>query len=627
MMETAIESKWLRSAIRHSLSAKSYTSSLDGPGPPEQNDPRFRKLVEGIYYSRKLILTYHLAIFGLLLFAAGLHWFERSRTWRRGPTSQLQQLRDDAACDRDAAIKALQNGAEIEGGSSSGSSTLEGTEDLGLQFKNVDEATPLFHDGHTLRPVHPRRSLIRSIQAFLIYQPRPIPLVNKALPSNAYTIIIVGFIALNIFYTFFHINFTVLELFVFADRCGLVFAANLPLLYLLAAKTQPLRFLTGHSYESLNIIHRRLGELLCLEALLHSVGMVMTWYTLLRPIGFTLTRFLLNKVIILGIACFISYETLYFTSLASFRQRWYELFLGLHVFLQATGLALLFFHHPNSRVYVGVALGIVLTDRLIYRIGIKSTHFPATAEIMEDGETVRISANVTLEPCNTLHRLLGRNISQGWQSADHVFVSVPSLGRGHVLQAHPFTIMSPAPQANDRDARLDLLIRAQEGFSADVLREAMERSSLAIRIDGPYGSHHARALLQACDLALLVAGGSGIAVAWPLVHFLLIQNPPRKIILVWVVHRESHVSWVGWPALREAGSTGVRVLVPTATEVAGRPDLNALLRRLVIEDGTGKRTAVVGSGPDSMGRSVRNACAEMVQAGWSIGVAIEKFGW
>jgi hypothetical protein len=45
---------------------------------------------------------------------------------------------------------------------------------------------------------------------------------------------------------------------VFADRCGLVFA-NLPLLYLLAAKTQLHRLLTGYSYESLNIVHRRLG--------------------------------------------------------------------------------------------------------------------------------------------------------------------------------------------------------------------------------------------------------------------------------------------------------------------------------------------------------------------------------
>lgn len=48
--------------------------------------------------------------------------------------------------------------------------------------------------------------------------------------------------------------------------------ANLPLLYLLAAKNQPLKLLTEYSYEALNVFHHRLGELLCLEAMIHAVG-------------------------------------------------------------------------------------------------------------------------------------------------------------------------------------------------------------------------------------------------------------------------------------------------------------------------------------------------------------------
>jgi hypothetical protein len=62
-------------------------------------------------------------------------------------------------------------------------------------------------------------------------------------------------------------------------------------------------------------------------------------------------------------------------------------------------------------------------------MGIKSATFPATVEIMEDGETVRVSANFMLEPSSILQQLLGRNITKGWQSSDHVLVSVPSLGR------------------------------------------------------------------------------------------------------------------------------------------------------------------------------------------------------
>jgi hypothetical protein len=154
------------------------------------------------------------------------------------------------------------------------------------------------------------------------------------------------------------------------------------------------------------------------------------WYTLLRPIEFTLTRFLLNKVILLGIASFISYEALYFTSLASFRKHWYELFLELHVFLQATALVLLFFHHPNSRVYVGIALGIFLFDRLIYRVGVMSVTFPATAEVMEDGKTVRISAKFSAATKQYLPPVLMEKHYQRLASFGSCFRVCPIYGMG-----------------------------------------------------------------------------------------------------------------------------------------------------------------------------------------------------
>jgi hypothetical protein len=109
-----------------------------------------------------------------------------------------------------------------------------------LTDQDVDEEIALLHNGHTLWPLHPRKSLIRSIQAFMICQPQPIPLVNKILPSTAYTIIIIGFIALNIFYTFFHINFNIFELFVFADAVAWYLPPNsLCSIFLLQRHSRP----------------------------------------------------------------------------------------------------------------------------------------------------------------------------------------------------------------------------------------------------------------------------------------------------------------------------------------------------------------------------------------------------
>jgi NAD(P)H-flavin reductase len=634
-----MESQWLRDAIRLSLKASiSTTTTDDEKGPPEQRDPRLRRLAEGLLYSRKLILTYHLIIVGVICLVSAVHWTEIAIRWRKRRTSRSPQLGAENTYLK-LNSTSEESHQDPEGIYSSGS-TVQGT--ANPPGKDDDEDTPLLHQGHALQSLYPRRSVYAATKAILIYQPRPMIIVDKILPSNGTSIVLLAFIALNIFYIVFHINLNIFELFVLADRIGLVFVANLPLLYLLAAKNQPLKFLTGRSYELLNLIHRRLGELLCLEALFHSAGMIVVWYILIQSNGFGLVHFLLIKMVLLGIGALISYEVLYFTSLASFRQRWYELFLGLHVVLQVAALTFVFFHHPMARPYVGVALGIFLLDRLIYRIGIKNTTVGAYTKILEDEDTVRLSSTVFIEPPPRWSAFFGTSIMSGWKATDHIFLTVPSLSSKHVIQARPFTISSPAPLPSDEEAPFELLIRAQDSFSRDLLNAARLHRHLTIRIDGPYGSSHARTMLEDSDLAIVIAGGSGIAIGFPLIHHLLNISRSsdseivptyallrQKIILIWVIHGESHLLWVGRQALADVENRGVEIIVPRATEEIGRPDLKGMITEIVERsaDGLGKKTRVVASGPDSMVRTVRNTCASLVRNGRDVNVAIEKFGW
>ena len=90
------------------------------------------------------------------------------------------------------------------------------------------------------------------------------------------------------------------------------------------------------------------------------------------------SRFLALPIIWLGLLAFFSYEALYLTSLRSFREKFYEVFLGLHIFLQVGALAFLWFHHHNSRPYVLIALGIFLIDRLVFRLVLKSCQYCPT---------------------------------------------------------------------------------------------------------------------------------------------------------------------------------------------------------------------------------------------------------
>lgn len=640
----------LRNALRappgsSNISVPLHTTDKDGFAP--QGDERFKKLIEGIHFSQKFILSYQVVLIGLLLMFTAIHWGSRLRAWRRRrSTVKARYEGDKTTFGKAVEGKSTVVIESMSTGSSSSSSTLQ--EDLDPTYQDpqrrLDEQSLLLPKSSCVKLPSRRWMVANKIRAWLVYQPRPIPIIGKTLPSNGTTLVVLAFIGLQIFYTFFKTPLSLSMIFIFADRTSLVFVANLPLLYLFAAKNQPIKLLTGYSYESLNIVHRRLGEVMCLLALLHSAGMIAVWYTVLQPAGITLIKFLLIKMIILGIGAFLAYEMLYFTSLGSFRQRWYELFLGVHVVLQVAALVLVWFHHRRSRWYVGVALAVFLIDRLVYRMFVKPTTARASLEFQEDKRTVVIRASIPInEKHNRVKSMLGAGITTGWKATEHVFLTVPSLARKHIIQAHPFTIASKAPTANEKEADLELIVRAQDGFSGDLVRYARCHDTVAVRLDGPYGSQTALELLQDSEHAVIVAGGSGIAVAWPLVWSRLDRavtqdlehsNGPanrKKILFVWIIRERSHISWLGEERLEELRLRGVTLITPAPTSDHGHPDIAGTIKEWIndVDDQASSRgkIGIVASGPDGMNRAVRNVCSSLLREGRDVSVEVEKFGW
>lgn len=190
---------------------------------------------------------------------------------------------------------------------------------------------------------------------------------------------------------------------------------------------------------------------------------------------------------------------------------------------------------------------------------------------------------------------------------------------------------------------MDFLIRARDGFSKKLMQEAAkEHREIEAIVDGPYGCGHAFECLNSAKVAVAVAGGSGIAVIYPLIHAVAIEDHDsgqsgdedeeqlreseglvKKMVLLWIVRAEDNSrNWLPAEALEELRMAGVEVLVHVTQTKRYRPDLRTMLG-LVAEDGMG----VVVCGPSGMVRDVRNACAAMQRGGKMVDVVTEKFGW
>lgn len=651
--------------------AHSAASSLHGKKESETH--------KRIQESRKFILTYLLLQIGFLFAFTVLYWGRRIQSWRRGWKKRVR-LESDGELDKpgpgDAEVIFNYYGRRDGLTARDLPPSASVAKDIPRRpvTPNLEpEQTPLLSGDEIDRlRIHPRRLLMirRQLKAWLVYQPKPIPFFNKTLPSNGTSVTILFLIGIQIFYSFYNVRLTIPTIIVFADRASLLFVANLPLLYLLAAKNQPIKLLTGYSYEALNIFHRRLGEIMVLLGLIHAIGMFVDWYIILRPTGVNLMEYLLSKIILWGICALVTYELLYITSLGSFRQRYYELFLGLHIILQSFALLFLWFHHSRSRPYVYASLAIFLVDRFVYRMGLKNSIVKGILEVKDDQNTVVLRAKLS-KPTDRQHKrwnhFLIHDIRAGWKATEHVFLTVPCLSLKHGLQAHPFTIASKAPGVGDTELDLELIIRKQEGFCKDLLQYAKENNDTdhlpLIKLDGPYGSQSAVNLLQESNISIIVAGGSGIAVTWPLVwsaidttqyesvkrktdpeDVLPPYDIPRKILFIWIVHDSSNLSWLGSDKLKCLDSVpGVKVVIPPATAHNGHPDVRSIITSWISSvvakpfpahgvrskgNAAGKKIGIVCSGPDGLNRNVRNLCSLLLSQGnLDASVEVEKFGW
>ncbi|QRW05856.1 Ferric reductase like transmembrane component [Ceratobasidium sp. AG-Ba] len=415
------------------------------------------------------------------------------------------------------------------------------------------------------------------------------------------------------------------------NRPGFIAVAQFPILFLTAAKYNPLFAVLGRGHDKLNFLHRWAGRGVSLAVLIHAV--LWVWRRFRTGLACRLYTW---RADITGIAATIVLAVMVLLARSQVRRRCYELFFISHVIGTILFMVLIFFHAKWH-----FAAPWLLTPTFIY--GLDLTLRSIRFRVKE----------ATLEPVDDQMTLIHiQNCGSGWRAGQHVHVRLISPG-GVSTESHSFSIVNAPPtpkgsrisvpatrslfpttptsatplvrrtNSDEDDLRarsvltlaarvtgtwtrdLNLLalggkhasrpVGASPAPSAPSIPSARTylKSPIRVLVDGPYGAPP----LPSGERVVLVCGGSGAAYIVGVLsdwlggdvtrkededEHLPLRSGVRSILLVWYIREARCVRWFA-DSLRHIGqlarARGVKVVLRICvTRERGQP--------LVSDDGT-----------------------------------------
>ncbi|KAF8201138.1 hypothetical protein K438DRAFT_1671354 [Mycena galopus ATCC 62051] len=311
--------------------------------------------------------------------------------------------------------------------------------------------------------------------------------------------------------------------FVDLDRAGWIAISQLPLVVLFASKNNLLGMMLGDGYASLNFFHRFAARVIILGCNAHGLGYIFKWSqagTFKAEI-----KVLANTH---GLLALVAVNFMFIFSTAFFRSRFYRIFVSTHILGFAILLPALWFHKPQLRPYIYVALGFYGLDHFLRLV--KTRMYNAVVRPLPDMGTTRIEVP---------------QLNAGWRAGQHVRLRVLSsaLGLTGWAESHPFTIasVSGGPEG------LVLMVKKSGDWTnklfdfakAGGYTEAGVGRNVNVVLEGPYGGL-GHMMAHSYSAAVFVVGGSGISFAMAVIQDLIDkdlrgQSRVKIIELIWTV--------------------------------------------------------------------------------------------
>lgn len=331
-----------------------------------------------------------------------------------------------------------------------------------------------------------------------------------------------------------------------AVRAGIMANALTPFIFALSGKVNLVTAVTGISYEKLNCYHRAVAWFSFLFSMIHTVPF---FYQPAKQGGaaFLKATYNSNPLYPSGVVALVFLFVLCFFSLKYIRQKFYEIFLGLHWPVAIAYLGILAWHDKGnlqSWRFLWASLGVILTGycyRYLYKtnyLRIDSDWYKAdraTLKDVGDGATeINIFSSTILY----------------WKPGQHMFVRFLSL---QPLGNHPFSLASlPEYDASSQSSKIRMICRSHGGFTKILHEQATGKvdSEYKVLLDGPYGGVPRD--IAAFEQVVLICTGSGATAIIPFVSWLVQvkQNKEgytriatKRVRLLWVIRNRETLQW------------------------------------------------------------------------------------
>jgi len=353
-------------------------------------------------------------------------------------------------------------------------------------------------------------------------------------------------------------------------RAAWVSVTQIPFIYLLSCKFNPISLLTGISYERFNWLHRWAARTVFLTVAVHWSFFFTEW----SLAGFVKMEFEMMPMVKYGFGAWSTLGWMILSGFGFFRNLSYEVFVAQHICAAATLLWLLYVHVPAyARYNIYMAIGFVAFDwvsRIVWAL-LRNTHLLDSVRSGAPG----YSASLEALPGDIVRITIG-DAAFRWKAGQHAYITIPRL---RPLELHPFTIANACQNSTDAPARpLIMIVKAHSGFSK-ALHKAALRSDTSERtyrgfLTGPWGSppdlHH-------YDSVVLIATSTGASFTTPLLQE-LVRRPGcvSKAVLHWIIRSKDHLNWYKRDLLAlaedaQSGPLKLQIVVHVTTSRQGRP--------------------------------------------------------